>query len=161
MLDARAWDPDLRKQIGLAAAAMLLVRADHYDPGETSEQMAGLLSPGADEDEPHRHDSDPVPWVPALMPADVRTVDLLQAVLDEREDTLPVAIIISASDRVIVPALPPSLWVAAHTPLLDQFLVSHSHRLSHAVFGVSAQGGDFSVGLAEPVKPDETVSSGN
>jgi Double-GTPase 1 len=148
MLDARAWEPDLREQIGLAAGAMLFLRADRYDPGEDSEEVAQLLGPGAD-DEPGRNDSDPVPWTPALMPSDVRTVDLLQAVLNERDNAIPVAIIISAWDRVSHPPPAPPEWLARHMPLLDQFLASHAQALPHAVFGVSAQGGDFSVGLAE------------
>lgn len=155
MLNARAWDPDLREQISVAVGAMLFIRADRYDPGEPSHEVAELLTPGADDDEPHRHDDDPVAWTPALMPSDVRAVDLLQVALDDRDEALPVAIMISAWDRVSAPAPAPPSWLAQHMPLLDQYLDSNVHRLPHTVFGVSAQGGDFSAGLpAEVVEED-------
>lgn len=148
MLNSRAWHPELREQIRVALGAMFFIRADRYDPGEGSETVSDLLSPGAHADEPSRHDVDPVPWSAALMPSDVRAVDLLQLLLDERDNTLPIAIIISAWDQVPTPMPAPPTWVARTMPLLDQFLESNSDRLPHAVFGVSAQGGDFSAGLA-------------
>ena len=168
MLDARIWEPVLRRQIGHAEGAMLFLRGDHVVAGETPEAGFELLGPGVEVYEPGRADDVPLPWTPVLMPPDVRTVDLLQAVLDERASALPVAIIISAYDSVSSPvpdwnqvisptadrnrvssaALAPPAWLAQHMPLLDQFLDSNSDRLPHAVFGVSAQGGDFSAGLA-------------
>ena len=148
MLNARTWHPELREQIRKAHGAMFFVRADRYDPGESSDAVAELLSPGADDDEPSRHDNDPVPWTAALMPSDARAVDLLQAALAERDKVLPIAIIISAWDRVPPPDPAPPAWLAQNMPLLDQFLDCSSDRLPHAVFGVSAQGGDFSAGLA-------------
>jgi hypothetical protein len=198
MLDARIWEPVLRRQIGHAEGAMLFLRGDDVVAGETPEAGLELLGPGVEVYEPGRADDVPLPWTPVLMPPDVRTVDLLQAVLDERASALPVAIIISAYDSVSSPvsawnqvispvsdwnqvispvsdrnqvispvsdwnqvispiadwnrvssaALAPPAWLAQHMPLLDQFLDSNSDRLPHAVFGVSAQGGDFSAGLA-------------
>ena len=146
-LDGRVWHPDLRDGIRVAAGAMLFLRADEHDPGETTEEMAALLSPGVD-DEPARDDGDPTPWAPAAMPSDVRTIDLLQAMRDERADGAPCAIVISAWDRVAEPTPTPAAWLAENMPLLDQYLSCHAERLPHTVFGVSAQGGDFAVGLA-------------
>jgi hypothetical protein len=157
MLDARIWEPVLRRQIGQADAAMLFLRGDRVVADENSGADFGLLGPGVEVYEPGRAEPDPVPWTPILMPPDVRTVDLLQAVLDERAQALPVAIIISAYDsagsgrpawnRAISTGPAPPAWLAQQMPLLDQFLDSNSDRLPHAVFGVSAQGGDFSGGL--------------
>jgi hypothetical protein len=158
MVDARIWEPFLRRQIDHAEGAMLFLRGDRVVAGETPEPGFGLLEPAVEVYEPGRAESDQLPWTPALMPPDVRTVDLLQAVLEERVGALPLAIIISAYDsasspiadwnRVITAAPTPPAWLAEHLPLLDQFLDSNSDRLPHAVFGVSAQGGDFSAGLA-------------
>jgi len=92
-------------------------------------------------DEPQ--DSEPEPWSPALMPPDVRTVDLLQALLEERSDTFPLAVVVSAWDRAPARAALPSAWLADRVPLLEQFLTSHEGQLPHAIFGVSAQGEDF------------------
>ena len=67
--------------------------------------------------------------------------------LDAHADRLPLAIILSAWDRVSPPAPAPAAWLAGQMPLLEQFLGAHAQRLPHAVFGVSAQGGDFAAGL--------------
>ena len=52
------------------------------------------------------------------------------------------------SDRFDLILVADVLYDRENLPLLDQFLDSNSDRLPHAVFGVSAQGGDFSAGLA-------------
>ena len=138
MIEARIWDPDLRRQVGDAAAAMLFLRADHFEP-------AAPAAPDHDDDSGLA----PVPpaptvWSPAQMPPDVRAVDLLQAVLEERPTALPLAVIVSAWDLVAdAAAQAPPVWLSQRAPLLDQFLSIHSGQLPHAVFGVSAQGGDF------------------
>ena len=158
MLDARVWEPDLHHQISLAAGAMLFLRADATVPDDRADAFAEPLR-GAenqpDGGEPSDDVQEPLPWSPALMPADARTVDLLQAVLDARSGALPLAIIISAWDRVSPPAPGPPAWLAQQMPLLEQFLASHRQRLPHAVFGVSAQGGDFTVGLANELAEED------
>lgn len=85
--------------------------------------------------------SEPVIWAPSRMPVDVRAVDLLQELLEERSTRLPVVVIISAWDRA--DDTTPANWLAEQLPLLEQFLASNSGQLPHAVFGVSAQGADF------------------
>ena len=156
MLDSRVWDPDLQRQIGLAGGAMLFLRVDRA--GATSEAVAALLEPGDAESD--RADSSEVAWTPVLMPADVRTVDLLEAVLDVHADRLPLAIILSAWDRANPPAPPPASWLAEQMPLLEQFLGAHAERLPHVVFGVSAQGGDFAVGLADELADEDPWDRG-
>ena len=153
MLDARVWEPDLHHQISLASGAMLFLRADGTVPDQSADAFAEPLGGAADQPDGNVHE--PLPWSPALMPADARTVDLLQAVLDARSGALPLAIIISAWDRVSPPAPGPPAWLAQQMPLLEQFLASHPRRLPHAVFGVSAQGGDFTVGLASELVEED------
>ena len=101
MLDSRVWEPDLHRQIGLAAGAMLFLRADRALPGESGDAFTELI--GSEADEAAGQPSDPEPWTPALMAPDARTVDLLQAVLDAHTNALPLAIIISAWDRLDSP----------------------------------------------------------
>jgi Double-GTPase 1 len=125
MLDARAWDPDLREQIDRAGGALLFFHPDRMSPPEQA---------------------DDAPWTPAHMPSDVRAVDLLQAILDVRPEPLAIAVIVSAWD--LVDRSSPRRWLEQHAPLLAQFLSNYPDRLPHAVFGVSAQGGDFSAGEA-------------
>jgi hypothetical protein len=141
MLDSRVWEPDLHRQIGVAAGVMLFLRADLVVPG--ADAFAEPPAPAGEAP------AEAVAWTPTLMPADARTVDLLQAVLDAHADRLPLAIILSAWDRVSPPAGGPAAWLAQQMPLLEQFLGAHAERLPHAVFGVSAQGGDFALGLAD------------
>ncbi len=141
-LDSRLWDPDLLEQVVSADAAMLFLRADRLEPLENPQApliaSGGVASPSA---------AAPAAWSPALMQPDARAVDLLQALLAQRSRPLPVAVIISAWDRVGATALGPREWLGQSVLLLDQYLTSNAARLPYAVFGVSAQGGDFSAGL--------------
>ena len=152
MLDTRVWDPDLLAQTSLASGALLFLRADELAPLEEEEMQAEPNGNAPTDDaqpitQPHVPE---VAWSPAAMPADARAVDLLQSMLGQRSHPLPLAIIVSAWDRVkalISPPPSPSEWLADNVTLLDQYLTSNGERLPHAIFGVSAQGGDFSAGL--------------
>jgi len=133
MIDARAWDPELHRQLGEATGAMLFLRADRLNV--EMDPQAGYISATMDEMQPS--------WEPSRMPPDVRTVDLLQALVEEREAALPVAVVLSAWDRAGAPGMQPAAWLAERVPLLEQFLATHSEQLPHRAFGVSAQGGEF------------------
>jgi hypothetical protein len=133
MLDTRVWDHELHQHLTGAAGALLFLRAD------------------AD----MRADAQRVQWSPALMPTDARAVDLAQALLEERATTLPLVVIVSAWDRAAAHAALPPTWLVEHLPLLDQFLTSHAEQLPHAVFGVSAQGGDFGPGDPGPADAED------
>ena len=121
---------------------------DHDDAGDpfVLPWEAGGVEPSSNE-EPGEEAvtavlaSEPVSWAPSRMPVDVRAVDLLQELLEERSTRLPVVVIISAWDRANGTA--PAKWLAEQLPLLDQFLACNSGQLPHAVFGVSAQGAAF------------------
>ena len=174
MLDRRIWDPGLEREITEASGAMLFLRADQLTevPGPQdgsapptavlstlTDIQAGTAPPNHDGDgwdsRKIARDSDPEPWSPALMPTDARAVDLLQAVLEQRAQTLPVVVIVSAWDRAADDAAVPRAWLAEHVPLLEQFLANHDARLPHTVFGVSAQGGEFSGETPDPAQTDD------
>jgi hypothetical protein len=220
MIDTRLWDPQLQRQVDMADAAMLFLRADWLldlaaapapsdpfepplgveadgAPPDAGEQLGAATKHGHDEtfvwstnaeEEPtsqrpidgtdDAHDgaadpfvlpadagdvapgsheepgddgstegatevpaSEPVGWAPSRMPVDVRAVDLLQELLEERSTRLPVVVIVSAWDRAA--GTTPADWLAEQLPLLEQFLACNSEQLPHAVFGVSAQGVAF------------------
>ncbi len=145
-LDSRLWDPDLLQQVVNADAAMLFLRADRLEPLEDPPPPL-IAGSGGGESELTPSSSSVPAWSPALMQPDARAVDLLQALLEQRARPLPVAVIISAWDRVEAAALGPSDWLGQRVLLLDQYLTSNAARLPHGVFGVSAQGGDFAAGL--------------
>jgi energy-coupling factor transporter ATP-binding protein EcfA2 len=140
MIDARAWDPELHRQLGEAAGAMLFLRADQLNV-EFDGPAAGP---------PVTIDGMQPSWAPTQMPADVRTVDLLQAMVEERATALPVAVILSAWDRAGADDVQPAAWLAERVPLLQQFLATHPGQLPHRVFGVSAQGAEFMEISREP-----------
>lgn len=88
----------------------------------------------------------PVPWNARLAPTQVKLVDLLQSLQATSLCWGPrrVAIILSAWDRAAGAGMAPDQYLAAHLPLLGQYL---THGLDEAwrvkVFGVSAQGGVY------------------
>jgi len=111
--------------------------ADGVEP--ESHEQAG--EDGADADAPAVPPNEPVSWAPSQMPVDVRAVDLLQELLEERETRMPLVVIVSAWD--LAAGTTPAAWIAEQLPLLDQFLACNSEQLPNAVFGVSAQGVAF------------------
>ena len=81
-------------------------------------------------------------------------MDLLQEILEERSDPFPIVVIVSAWDRVSFAHASPGAWLADQAPLLEQFLASNARQLPHAVFGVSAQGGEFGDGETDSLGED-------
>jgi hypothetical protein len=141
MIQARTWEPELQRHVREAAGALLFLRAD-------------LVGSASAAPVPPLEAVEPPPWTPAEMPVDVRAVDLLQSLLEERPSALPLAVIVSAWDRAGTDARSPSTWLAGQVPLLDQFLSSHYGQLPYTVFGVSAQGSAFA-GEAEATSDGE------
>jgi hypothetical protein len=80
-------------------------------------------------------------------PTQVVLVDILQFHLEliNRSGNLPLILVVSAWDMVTAldKKITPSKWLHKQLPLLDQFLIANSDVINHAVFGVSAQGGDL------------------
>ena len=98
----------------------------------------------------------PVPWTARLAPTQVKLVDILQSLQSAPLDVGPrrLAIILSAWDKAAGAGLLPEEYLAAHLPLLRQYL---QHGLDKAwkikVFGVSAQGGTYDE-VRKPVKDE-------
>ncbi len=150
MGDDRVWDEELLSSVDELEGALLFLHVLRFDPGRSAEELERLLNTDGDRAESasegaSSRDDDPIPWAPNLMPADVRAVDLLQAILEKRSTALPLAVVISAWDRVQPPNVKPRTWLQHRAPLFDQFLESNQGRLRHALYGVSAQGFDFRV----------------
>ncbi|WP_434301397.1 TRAFAC clade GTPase domain-containing protein [Corallococcus exiguus] len=86
------------------------------------------------------------PWSIEKLPTQVKVVELLQFALERALQKVRIAVVISAWDLVeSTTTLAPHEYLAREMPLLRQFLDSNSDLLDHAVFGVSAQGGDITV----------------
>jgi hypothetical protein len=84
------------------------------------------------------------PWSIEKMPTQVKLVELLQFLLERSPRKLRVAVVVSAWDLVDRYG-PPHEFLSRQLPLLHQFLVANGDLLEHAVFGVSAQGGDITI----------------
>lgn len=82
------------------------------------------------------------PWSVEKLPTQVKLVELLQFILERTPRKLRVAVVVSAWD-LIDSLVAPDEFVSRKLPLLRQFLNSNDDLLEHAVFGVSAQGGDI------------------
>lgn len=144
MLNNREWDPDLLASLDVVDGAFLFLNVLRTVPGQAAEDLDSLLEGGTDNTpDPAPSEADPVEWAPALMPTDVRAVDLLQAILSERETPLPLGVMLSAWDAVSGTPGSPMEWFERRFPLLQQYLATRQGRLPHAVFGISAQGFDF------------------
>lgn len=83
------------------------------------------------------------------VPTQVPLVELLQFVDSHRATPhrFRVSLVVSAWDlveKVMGAGTKPNKWCAKLLPMLDQFLASNDDRFDTLIFGVSAQGGDYS-----------------
>lgn len=83
-----------------------------------------------------------IAWTVEMLPTQVQLVELLQFILERRQRKVRVAVVISAWD-LAADLGAPTKFLSRQLPLLDQFLAANDDQLEHAVFGVSAQGGDI------------------
>jgi len=92
-------------------------------------------------------DSEVKDWAPNLAPTQVAIVDILEVHKSYiNKEIIPISIIISAWDTVLIdsPHTSPEEWLALTLPLLHQYLTANDNHLPTKIFGISAQGGDFS-----------------
>lgn len=97
--------------------------------------------------------TDEVEWSAALVPEQVRLVDLLQFVqLPPFQRRLRrVAVMISAWDVVSGQGVSPDAWLRREMPLLMQFLENNPTTYEFCAFGISAQGGSVRGAAARDV----------
>jgi energy-coupling factor transporter ATP-binding protein EcfA2 len=87
------------------------------------------------------------PWSIEKLPTQVKLVELLQFALEFAVNKVRIAVVVSAWDLVENTfSGAPHEYLAREMPLLQQFLEANDDLLQHTVFGVSAQGGDITVG---------------
>ncbi len=114
---------------------------------DTANAILEEIIDGEEKEEPVKDDpSLPLkPWDPERSPTQVELVDLLQFISGREYFRGPfrLAIVISAWDRIAKLNLSPSKWLADTFPLFNQFIESNKNAFETAVYGVSAQGGDY------------------
>jgi hypothetical protein len=152
----QAWErddwPEEVSQITLSADGLLLfIRGFdlkpplRLPPGESIGDHLHSEEEAADSDSPHKE------WDAAEAPTQTILADLLEGIRDRRE-SMPIAVVISAWDRVLEEAeMTPDTWLRSNLPLLWQMLEGRSDEIPYRVFGISAQGGD----LTQAEKHDE------
>lgn len=117
------------------------IRIDQVNP--LIEEILG----GQQKQEPLQDRAAPLkPWSSERAPTQVQLVELLQFILGREYFAPPfrLAIIISAWDRPSQLNMSPVEWLAKEFPLFHQFLSSNQKTFDTAIYGVSAQGGDYS-----------------
>ena len=90
--------------------------------------------------------SPPKPWNPERAPTQVEVVELLQFICSREYFKPPfrLAVVISAWDQLTDSKKSPLQWLSDEFPLVHQFFESNKGVFETVVFGVSAQGGDYS-----------------
>ena len=85
-------------------------------------------------------------WDQKNAPTQVKLVELLQFFKQSNKCIFPfkLTIIISAWDLITNKKNTPNKWLEKRLPLLHQFLLSNSDSYPYKIYGISAQGGDYS-----------------
>jgi len=146
----RAWPASYQEMVQNASGLLVfihpekLIPSPRIDEGNAALKALEALDPGRPATLPKPESVEEALWDPERSPTEVVLVDLLQFVdtARTRVSPLPVAVVISAWDRIEAENVQPSSWLATHLPLLNQFLETNEDRYEWRVFGVSAQGGD-------------------
>lgn len=136
----RSCKSDFVKGFAQQGGILLFVNADRPQEGMTLLDLgpiiAGEVEAGTTAPEQE--------WSHALVPEQVRLVDLLQFLqrppFDRRRRRLAVGI--SAWDVIADPKPAPADWLTRELPFLDQFLRNNPESFEVRVYGISAQGGD-------------------
>ena len=119
--------PDVQKGTQLTVARGI----ESTLPGSQAEATTATAAPNA--------------WLPDMIPHQAKIVEILQFLLERKQEKPRGAIVVSAWDLVDNLGVSPHAFIAQQLPLLQQFLETNDDLLEHTVFGVSAQGGDITV----------------
>ncbi len=146
--EERRWDPGLLDLAASASAVMLFVRSDEIHPPKRIKTLSEPVEdmPGDEGDEGDEEpDTAKEPFDASKAPTQVKLTDLLQSTLKVNPARpLRVAVVLSAWDCVEREEISPYDLLRIQLPLLWQYLQSNPERILYHVFGVSAQGGEFS-----------------
>lgn len=129
-----------------ANGVLLFVHPDVKKGTQISEQDQITASIGGTSEAPsgaNGRAAVPVPWNVEMLPTQAKLVELLQFLLEMVEQRLRVAVVVSAWDLVAEVGQTPREYVSGRMPLVRQFLDANDDVFDHAVFGVSAQGGEI------------------
>lgn len=144
----RYWPSRFQTLVDGSEGIVFFINPKKIEDGATLEQ-ARQLDFDEDDEAPEEEPLNTIPteWDSGKSPTEVQIVDCLQLISENTKThrSRRVAVIISAWDAVrqLDPAAEPEPWLQARLPLLAQFLESNQDSFESAVFGISAQGGDY------------------
>lgn len=137
------WPAQLAEIATRADGVLLFVHGTELEPpvklspGDLTESEEGANTSGDDG------------WDATKAPTQTILADLLEALSELNDRTLPVAVIVSAWDRA-QGEVTPAAWLELNLPLVWQMLTWPGRAAAFDVFGVSAQGGD----VTDPAEHD-------
>jgi hypothetical protein len=121
---------------------LLFVRADKIVPVRRLTDFAAAMKKAGEEISGEAAVEDRDSWSIELAPTQARLTDVVQEVLELKEATnLRLGLVISAWDMRPTPAETPRQWAERELSLVVQAM--NASGIVWDVFGVSAQGGDF------------------
>ncbi|QMU60791.1 MAG: hypothetical protein GKR92_03425 [Gammaproteobacteria bacterium] len=145
----RTLDPEYVELAQKASGVLLFVHPKKVKEPERLEEYYEIV----------KNSGEPVqikPRIPQNDPTSTILIDLLQNLFIPpiNSKKLRVAVVVSAWDLIEKQDAnkTPEKWVEERLPLLNQFFYSNDKRLAHKVFGLSAQGGDYTDDKQELLK---------
>lgn len=133
-----SYDESLRS----ASGGVLFVTPEPHKPARI-DAAAGLVQEMNQTD--GNGDAHFVEWEASLAPRQVQLVELLQFVAgrDYFKPPFRLALVISAWDKLKATGVSPAKWIAKEVPLLFQFLEINRNLFEYTIYGISAQGGEY------------------
>lgn len=149
----RTCDPQYLPLVQAADYFMLFIGPHVQEMAPLADAQRALQ--GLEADEAEDGPEVPTEWDPEKSPTQVKLVDILQILVDQRPSRALVrlALVVSAWDSIeaihrVRPRggrraeLTPDTWLEQTLPLLHQYLQGNAATFTVQVFGISAQGGD-------------------
>lgn len=139
----RTLDPSLAELVQPTDALLLFVRSNKIVEPTTIKSLNDLLISIGEAPGEETAPENPEDWEVRFAATQARLTDIAQEIVRVRKDaSTRVGLVLSAWDTQDDKGLAPGAWTEQYLPLLAQFLDNNVQ--SWDVFGVSAQGGDFS-----------------
>jgi hypothetical protein len=125
-----------------ASGGVLFVAPEPHKPARI-DAAAPLVQEMKQPDE--NGDAQVVEWDASLAPRQVQLVELLQVIANRHylQPPFRLALVVSAWDKLKATGVSPVKWFAKEVPLLFQFLESNRNLFEYSIYGVSAQGGEY------------------
>ena len=143
------------KQLRTAAGGLLFVNpltvVEPVRIDQLEAAIAGIEELAASQNQQRSTSTLPPSWSPDRTPTQVQVVELLQFLAGRSSfrKGFRLAVMVSAWDRISSTGLMPFEWLEQRLPLLAQFLAANADNFETAIYGVSAQGGEYATDAAQ------------